>query len=108
MTYVSLRPISITALTSLTQLWPMTFKGRSKGKGMEGYIGHVGSLFKALIISKSAAHSVFTSTQVAIARKPFQCVRSSCNSIRSSQSISFYLPINPSAVLVDFIFNLFA
>ena len=54
-------------------LWPMTFKGRSKGKGTEGYIGHGGAHFKALIISKSAARSVFTSTRVAIARKLFQC-----------------------------------
>ena len=33
----------------------------------------MGAHFKALIISKSAARSVFTSTQVAISRKLFQC-----------------------------------
>ena len=54
-------------------LWPMTFKGCSKGNGMEGYIGHVGAHFKALVISKSATRSVFTSTKVAITRKLFQC-----------------------------------
>jgi len=43
----------------------MTFKGHSKGNGTEGYIGHVGVHFKALIISKSAACSFFTSTKVA-------------------------------------------
>ena len=47
--------------------------GCSKGKGTKAYIGQVGAHFKALIISKSAARSVFTSTQVAISRKLFQC-----------------------------------
>jgi len=48
--------------------------GRSEEKGTEAYIGQVGADFKALIISKSAARSVFTATQIAIARKLFQCV----------------------------------
>jgi len=51
----------------------MTFKGHIKGKGTEAYIGHEGVHFKALIISKSAARSIFTSTQVAIEKELFQC-----------------------------------
>ena len=54
-------------------LRPLKVIGHSKGKGTEAYIGQVGAHFKALIISKSAASSVFTYTQVVIARKLLQC-----------------------------------
>ena len=82
-------------------MWPMTFEGRSKVNGTERHVGHVGAHFKALIISKSTARSVFTVTRVTIAKKLLQCAKDLTRETCSKYSVILKLA-NKTQVLMTF------